>query len=166
MVPSIIPTYIPTYGPTYTPSIIPTYIPTYGPTYTQTIIPTYGPTYGPTYTPSIIPTYGPTIIPSYVPTYVPTNENATVNNVNSNIFKTNGPKMYSIIFCIILSGAVIICGIYKYYTKKVTDKNEIEFDTIYDKHSEPETTDRNSFIINPLSYDRTSYDFYRRSIDL
>jgi hypothetical protein len=157
---------VPTYGPTYTPTIILTY----DPTYTPTIIPTYGPTiiptYGPTYTPTIIPTYDPTYTPTIIPTIIPTNENATVNNVNSNIFKTNGPKMYSIIFCIILSLAVIICGIYKYYTKKVTDKNEIEFDTIYDKHPEPETTDRNSFIINPLAYDRTSHDFYRRSIDL
>ena len=146
--------------------MFPTYTPTYNPTYSPTMFPTYTPTYIPTFGPTYLPTYEPTYSPTYSPTYLPSHENATVNNFSSNIFKANGSKMYLIILCIVPISGIIIYIIYKYYTKKETNKNEFELDTIYNEKSEEETTDKNSFIINPLVNDTTPRDFYRRSIDL
>ena len=74
--------------------------------------------------------------------------------------------MYLIIFTIVPLSGIIIYIIYKYYSKKETDKNEIDFNTIYNEKSEQETTDKNSFTTNPLIYDTRISDFYRRSIDL
>jgi hypothetical protein len=74
--------------------------------------------------------------------------------------------MYLIIFCILPFSAIITYIIYKYYPKKETNKNDFEFNTIYNEKSDQDTSDKNSFIINPLVYDTTNRDSYRRSIDL